>query len=236
MEVLSELIQGLEQLSKGGPMLAPLLFFSLICTAIFLERVVALRRDRLIPADYLSRVYRLLEQGKYDTAVELCERRPMVMTGLIRLGIRRRQLGPVELMRELREYLSRETYGLYRNLYFLRMVAALAPLLGLLGTVWGMIRAFGALSSDAGEAQLKIVADGISVALLTTFAGLVIAVPTYVAHEYLQERAATVVREMHRYALALVRFLKAQDVLLKEMDTAELRERIRFDWEEEASG
>jgi biopolymer transport protein ExbB len=87
-------------------------------------------------------------------------------------------------------------------------------LLGLLGTVLGMIQGFTALASEAGQVQMRIVADGISVALLTTFAGLVIAVPTLVAHQALVHRADRIANEIQRYGVALVRFLKAEEIRL----------------------
>ena len=94
----------------------------------------------------------------------------------------------------------------------LGLVAAVAPLLGLLGTVMGMIRSFDALFARGGADQLRIVADGISVALLTTFAGLVVALPTYIAYRYLMHRANLLVRQLQRYGISLVRFLQAEEI------------------------
>jgi len=202
------------QLLKGGPMLIPLLFFSLIAMAVVLERFSTLRRDRYIPSEYIARIYRQLERGKYDLALALCESRPLLLTNLLRFGIERREMEESALIAEVREYARRSVRELYRNLFVLSLVATLAPLLGLLGTVLGMIQGFTALASEAGQVQMRIVADGISVALLTTFAGLVIAVPTLVAHQALVHRADRIANEIQRYGVALVRFLKAEEIRL----------------------
>jgi biopolymer transport protein ExbB len=103
---------------------------------------------------------------------------------------------------------------LYRHLFVLGLVAAVSPLLGLLGTVLGMIYSFGALYADVGDVDLRVVADGISIALLTTFAGLVIAVPSIVAHRYLMNRADQYTRELRRYGVSLVRFIKSHELRL----------------------
>lgn len=195
-------------------MLLPLVFFSLIATAIVLERFRTLRRDRYIPSDYIARIYRQLERGKHDLALALCESRPLLVTNLLRFGIERRELDESALIVEVRDFARRNSRELYRNLFVLSLVATIAPLLGLLGTVLGMIKGFMALALEGGQVQMRIVADGISVALLTTFAGLVIAVPTLIAHQTLLHRADRIAGEIRRYGIALVRFLKTEDIRL----------------------
>lgn len=215
-------------------MLIPLVFFSLIATAIVLERFQTLRRERHIPSEYIARIYRQLERGKYDLALALCESRPLLVTNLLRFGIERRDLDENTLIAEVKEYTRQNVRELYRNLFVLSLVATIAPLFGLLGTVLGMIKGFMALALEGGQVQMRIVADGISVALLTTFAGLVIAVPTLVAHQTLMHRADRIATEIRRYGIALVRFLKTEDVRL--FDAPD--EPDNYDWElrESSSG
>ena len=148
----------------------------------------------------------------YDMAVALCETRPLLVMDLLRYGVVNREAAGTALAAEVRAYVRQRSSVLYRNLCMLALVAAVAPLLGLLGTVWGMIRSFDALFERGGADQLQIVADGISVALLTTFAGLVVALPTYIAYRYLMNRANQLVRQLQRYGISLVRFLQAEDI------------------------
>lgn len=213
-----QITMGVQQLSKGGFMLLPLLFFSLLALSVALERFATLRRDRLIPSEYIARIFRLMENGKYETALALCARRPELITDLLRFGIEHRHERQDELMANVRKFLRGRQPILYKNLFMLSLVATLAPLLGLLGTVIGMIESFGALYSEKGLEQLTIVADGISVALLTTFAGLIVAVPTYIAHQYIQQKADRLAAEFYRYAVSMVHFLKAEHVHLFDVD------------------
>jgi biopolymer transport protein ExbB len=210
--LLTQFTTGMATLRGGGLMLVPLLFLSLAATAIVLDRLAVLRREQRIPADIITRVYRLLERRKYDMAIALCESRPLLVMELLGYGVTRRDAAATTLAHQIRGHLRRRSAILYRNLFMLGLVAAVAPLLGLLGTVTGMIRAFDALFSRGGADQLRIVADGISVALLTTFAGLVVALPTYIAYRYLVHRSDQLVRQLQRYGISLVRFLQAEEI------------------------
>ena len=209
--VLKQLIGGLQVLLTGGPMFFPLLFLSLTGMALFLEKRAELKRERNIPPEYIARIYRLIEGRRYDIAEELCKNRPMLVTDLLRTGIESRALGERELSKALRERLHLRGQAVYNNLPLLGMVASAAPILGLLGTVIGMLISFGALSMGGDAEQLKIVADGIGTALLTTFGGLAVAAPTYIAHRYLLNQADQLIREVRRYGVELARFLQAEE-------------------------
>ena len=228
-DLLEQIGIGIGTLRNGGPMLVPLLFFSLAATAIFLERMGALKREQQIPSEYIARVYRLLERGKYDTAIALCDAKDMLVTDLLKVGIQNRDLSEGDLFKEIRAFMYHHGRRLYRNMFMMSLVSALAPLLGLLGTVLGMMVSFAALGYESGDAQLKIVANGISVALLTTFAGLVIAVPTFIAHQYLVNRADHIKRELQRYAISLVRFLKAEQLRIDMTEEVYADDRTEFE-------
>ena len=208
----SQFSTGMATLRSGGVMLVPLLFLSLAATAIVLDRIAVLRREQNVPAEIITRVYRLLERRKYDMAIALCETRPHLVMDLLRFGVVNRDAAATTLAVQLRQHVRQRSAVLYTNLFMLGLVAAVAPLLGLLGTVTGMIRSFDALFARGGVDQLGIVADGISVALLTTFAGLSVALPTFIAFSYLTHRANKLGRQLQRYGISLVRFLQAEEI------------------------
>ena len=208
----SQFSTGMATLRSGGVMLVPLLFLSLAATAIVLDRIVVLRREQNVPAEIITRVYRLLERRKYDMAIALCETRPHLVMELLRFGVVNRDTAATTLAAQLRQHVRQRSAVLYTNVFMLGLVAAVAPLLGLLGTVTGMIRSFDALFARGGTDQLGIVADGISVALLTTFAGLSVALPTFIAFSYLTHRANKIGRQLQRYGISLVRFLQAEEI------------------------
>lgn len=214
--LVQQILGGVRLLTKGGPLLIPMLFFSIAAMTVVLERFRNLRRERYIPVEYVARIFRLMERGKFDMGLALCESRPMLLTNLLRMGIRRRHAPEDALLGDVKEYLRVRMPELYRNHFFLTLVAAISPLLGLLGTVLGMIQGFSGLQMESGHLQMRIVADGISVALLTTFAGLAIAVPTFVVHQVLEHRANQIAMEIHRYGISLVRFLKRDEVRIFE--------------------
>ncbi|MBM3214866.1 hypothetical protein FJZ36_08130 [Candidatus Poribacteria bacterium] len=227
LSLIHRMLAGSQELLKGGPMLIPLAFFSLVATTVVLERWKTLRRDRYIPSEYVARIYRQLERGKYDLALALCESRSYLVTDLLKLGIENRHASEEALTKLVRLFFKRRLPELYRNMHVLALVATLAPLLGLLGTVLGMVTGFKALAVETGQMQLRIVADGISVALLTTFAGLLIAVPTLVAHQILMHRADRLAMEARRYGIALIRFLKMGELVTVDEDESELEVTIQ---------
>ncbi|MDE0020774.1 MAG: MotA/TolQ/ExbB proton channel family protein [Candidatus Poribacteria bacterium] len=213
-DLFRQLIGGFEILLTGGAMFFPLLFFSIVAMALFLDKRAELKRQRKVPAEYIARIYRLLENERYDIAASLCENRPMLVTDLLLTGIQNRRLGERELNKLLKQRLRLLRQQTQTNLPLLGMVATAAPILGLLGTTLGMIVSFAALTEgQGGDAQkMGVVADGIKVALLTTFGGLVVAAPTFIAHRYLVVLADQVIREVQRYGTGLSLFLKAEDL------------------------
>lgn len=213
-EFFQQLIGGFGILLKGGAMFFPLLFLSIAAMALFLDKRAELNRESKVPAEYIARIYRLLENERYDIAASLCENRPMLVTNLLLTGIQNRRLGERELNKLLKQRVKLLRQQTQANLPLLGMVAAAAPILGLLGTVIGMIVSFAALTEgQGGDAQkMAVVADGIKAALLTTFGGLVVAAPTFIAHRYLVVLADQVIREVQRYGTGLSLFLRAEDL------------------------
>ena len=207
-----QLLGGFGILLKGGAMFFPLLFLSIAAMALFLDKRAQLKRERKVPAEYIARIYRLLENERYDIAASLCENRPMLVTDLLLTGIQNRRLGERELNKILSQRMKLLRQQTQTNLPLLGMVASAAPILGLLGTVLGMIISFAALTEGGDAEKMAVVADGIKAALLTTFGGLVVAAPTFIAHRYLVVLADQVAREVQRYGTGLSLFLKAEDL------------------------
>lgn len=197
---------GLEQLGGGGPLLIPLLFCSLFAHAIILERLYNLRRSKLMPRRFIARIYRVLEKGNPEMALSLCESRPGPLTRILRIAIINRDLSKDDL-RVVCDVTARvEKLHLQKYLRALAFLAVLAISIGLFGTVVGMFVSFGAVwRTDKPDSSL-IVARGISHALLTTAAGLAVALPAMVGYAYFTAKAGSMIDEMTRHSLSLVRF------------------------------
>lgn len=207
------IVSGLEQLSGGGILLIPLIGCSICAHAIIMERIYHLRRERVIPSQFVTRsIYQELVQGNPEAAIQMCELRPGPLTNVLRAGIKRRDADEETLKRVVRLSINSEKPKLTRYLHILGLLSAVAIYTGLLGTFLGMIISFGNLYEIEGQVgQSSKIAGGISQALITTAAGLMIALPTYVAYYYFNSKAQLFLTELERHGMSLVRFLVAEE-------------------------
>ena len=200
------IIGGIKQLGGGGPLLIPLLFCSLFAHAIILERLFNLRRKKLMPRRFIARIYRVLENGNPEMALSLCEARPGPLTRVLKVGINHRNLTKDDLWVVLNITARLEEARLQKYLQTLAFLGGVAIIIGLLGTVSGMYGGFSAMwKTDEPDAATEV-ANGISVALLTTAAGLMVALPAMVGHAYFTAKVKSMVDEMTRHSFSLVRF------------------------------
>jgi biopolymer transport protein ExbB len=187
----------------------PILACSVIATAIVIERALTLRRGRIMPDKLVTRIWQLYRQGQLTEAriEEIREASPlgrMLAAGLINRDHSR------EVMKEAIGDAGRHVVAqLGRYLNTLGTIASVAPLLGLLGTVFGMIDIFGVIM-NVGTGNAGLLAGGISTALLTTAAGLSVAIPTLLFHRFLESKVDRIALEMEEQALRLVEVLKGE--------------------------
>ncbi|MCU0610515.1 MAG: MotA/TolQ/ExbB proton channel family protein [Candidatus Eisenbacteria bacterium] len=194
-------------LSKAGPLIYPLAACSLLACTITLERLWALRRRRVLPREIVEVVEAVRPDRDLILAIEVCRRNPGVFSNIMRQGLELTG-EPWEVIRDaVSDVGRRETTVLQRHLVWLQTVAQAAPLLGLLGTVTGMIKLFGAISV-AGLGDPQALSEGISEAILTTAAGLVIGIPTLVAYNLLSAKAESLVTEIETHASMLLQRLR----------------------------
>ena len=210
------ILSGLERLSEGGVVLILLMIYSIWSHSIIFERAYRLRRERVIPSHFVTRsIYHELVQGNPEIAIKMCEKRPGPLTNILRAGIERRDADEDTLKRVVRMAISVEKPVLIRYLSILGVLASVALYTGLLGTVLGMIHSFGALYTLEGQiGEPTNVATGVSQALITTAAGLVVALPAYVAHDYFRTKSDGFLKELERHGMSLVRFLATEEYKL----------------------
>jgi len=188
---------------KGGILMIPLAVCSLIAIAVGAERLIVLRRPRIIPAGIADRCDEAIRAGRSADEFREAERSPagrLLAAGMEKLGH-----GTEVVERHIAAEGEHEVHVMRKRLRSLVVITALAPLLGLTGTIFGMIRAFQtvALSSEAlGKAEL--LARGIYEAMITTAAGLLVAMPTIVLYHYLAGRVEQTAHELDRLAVAFV--------------------------------
>jgi biopolymer transport protein ExbB len=197
----------LDLIAKSGPIFYALALCSLITTVVTIERVLALRRGRVMPRHILD-VVESVQVGKdLSVAIEMCRRNPGVLADVMRAGLENAERPWEEMRDAVLDAGRQETPTLERNLYWLQTVAQAAPLLGLLGTVFGMIKMFAA-TSLAGLGDPRTLSGGISMAMFTTAEGLCIGIPALFAYNYLAARSERYILEIETYASRLVARLR----------------------------
>jgi biopolymer transport protein ExbB len=198
----------LRLVTTGNPMLWPLALCSVVALGFALERLIALRRDRVIPRDFVNRFLERLSSGKLDRerAVELCRANDSPVARVFAHAIRYWGQPAAAIRQALGHDAAGELADLKRNVRVLNGTATLSPLLGLLGTVIGMIESFDALGvgGPAGTGRGEQLAHGISLALMTTAAGLAIAVISVVAYYYLLHQIDALVRELDDQTMKVI--------------------------------
>ena len=193
----------LELVKAGGPLMWPIIACSVIAMAIILERLWTYRERRVMPTNLLAQIWKLYQAKELSAAHIATVRKKSPLGRILAAGLANRH-HQREVMKEAIEEEGRQVvHELERYLNTLGTIANISPLLGLLGTVIGMIKVFTAIT-DAGVGNPAILAGGISEALITTAAGLSVAIPAVIFHRYLSGRVDKLVIGMEEQALKMV--------------------------------
>ncbi len=191
-----------ELINAGGWVMAPIIACSILAVAIVAERLWVLRGTRVAPAHLVPEVWRLHTVSGLDAVALRRLRAGSPLGRVVAAGITHAQQPRAEMLERIEEVGRIEALGLERYLNTLGTIAAITPLLGLLGTVIGMIDVFSTIDAT-GLGDNRALAGGIGEALITTGAGLTVAIPAVVAHRYLRGRVNRLIVSIEREALKL---------------------------------
>ena len=196
----------------GGLLMWPILLCSIVTFTFAIERLVTLRRGRVIPRRFLNSFIRDLEKGEMtrEDAMQRCRRDGSPVALVILSAVRRWGRPMSEIEQAINEGGEREVLSLRRNLRALHGSANLATLLGLLGTVIGMILAFNQVALASGQPRAEMLSTGIAQALLTTAFGLAVAIPSLFLHAYFSGRVERLVYEIDQQGLAVAEKICAE--------------------------
>ena len=197
----------MEFLSKGGVLMWPILALLVWGVGIIVYKALSLRRGKVINPEVIGQIEKLLIGGKVPEATAYCKQHVVPMTRIIQEGILNYEKSEAEIKEILEEAGRQEVPFIRSHIAALGTIASVSPLLGLLGTVIGMISVFTTLSANT-EINSSMLAGGISEALITTAAGMLVAVPTLVSYNYFVNRIQLLVIEMERVSLRMVALLK----------------------------
>jgi biopolymer transport protein ExbB len=199
-----------EFMQKGGPIMWPIFLCSVISFAIVIERLIRLRQEQIDTKAFMEQISKSLKRNKIMEALDLCDRTSGPISAILKAGILKHDRSRNEIREAIEDASIHEVPRLERNLPVLATVAQVAPLLGLLGTVTGLVKAFQVIESKAtalNPVNPGDLAGGIWEALLATTFGLCVAIPTYVAYNYLVSRVDGFVLDMERSATDLLNIL-----------------------------
>ena len=197
-------------LISGGPVMIPLGALSMVAVAIIMERLWVLRRSNFLQSSTVQTLSGLLASDKFQGSIDFCHRHPGPFTDLVIALVENRH-APYEELKEILEDTGRlQLMGLQRGLPALATIVAGAPLLGLLGTVIGMIKIFSVVAT-AGSGITEQLSSGISQALITTATGLVIAIPALFVHSYLESRALSILSDIEAQILDFLHLVREHE-------------------------
>jgi biopolymer transport protein ExbB len=191
-----------EIVRAGGPLMWPIILCSIAAIAIVAERLWTLSAQRVMPRGLLQKVWQLVDNNQINDKVIAALEQNSPLGRVLAAGLANRHR-PREVMIERLEDTGRHVvHELERFLNTLGTIASVTPLLGLLGTVTGIIKAFNAIT-EGGMGDPRMLSGGISEALITTAAGLLVAIPALIAYRYLRGRVERIVIDMEKNAIQL---------------------------------
>jgi biopolymer transport protein ExbB len=194
----------LEFFGKGGFIIYPLLLCSIAAFAIVIEKSIFLRRKKVIIPEIVNILDNIKGSADIALALSICEKHKGPFANIVRVGLENRHLPKDDIKETLSDQGRQEVRSLERGLIILETVAGIAPLLGLLGTVIGILKVFNVISA-MGVGQATAMAGGISEALITTIVGLSIGIPAVVGYNYFINKADGLILEIEKYSSLLVK-------------------------------
>jgi biopolymer transport protein ExbB len=195
---------------KGGIFMYPILLCSITALAIFIERLWNLRRSQVVPLEFVQEVESFLRKGNIPEAVMRCQHNRSSIAHILLVAIKNYGKRRETLKEYLEEIGRQETALLERFVEGLGTITGVSTLLGLLGTISGMIKMFSVVSTQT-VVNPTTLAGGISEALITTYAGLTVAIPSLVMYKYLQSKTNGLILEMEDHSIRLVELLKEKE-------------------------
>jgi len=197
----------IEFIARGGIFMYPIIACSIVALAVFFERLWVLRIISVIPKKFINSVEDLLKKNKISEALFLCQSNNSSISKIFQAGLKNAGKGMWFVKESIEERGVREAIILEKHLGILSTIAHLSPLLGLLGTVSGLIKTFNVLSAQ-GPGNPAALSGGIAEALITTAAGLTIAIPALIGYRFLKDRADDLIFAMEDRSIKLVELME----------------------------
>jgi biopolymer transport protein ExbB len=193
---------------KGGPVMIPIIIGSIFGFAIVIEKLLVLRKVSMDNYSFVQHIFRELKNRKFQSALTECEKNSNVpLATLFKIGIERRALAPERLEKILEQAGNNQIQKLEKRLGAFASIVSIEPLLGFLGTITGLIRAFMTWEKAGADITVSALSGGIYEAMITTAAGLIIAIPLYLFYNYFVARISSIAHELTGHSVQLIEML-----------------------------
>lgn len=187
----------LDAIKSSGAIGIVILLMSVVAMALVIEHFMTLKREKLAPPELIDEIEELFQEGNYQEAMEACDANPCFFTNVVAAGTRKLGHPFATIEKSIEEMEDEETVKLQQKIGWLSLIAGIGPMMGLFGTVTGMVGAFSTIgSAGAGGVNPSDFAEDISLALTTTVLGLVVAIPTTAFFTYFRNRVTTISLEV----------------------------------------
>ena len=181
-----------------------ILFLSFVSLALIIEHIVNIKRDKIVPPQLIDEIEGMMDNEEYQEALELCEAEPNFLTNVLAAALPKINSGFETMKISMDDAGEDEAIKLQQKIGYLSLIGNIAPMMGLFGTVSGMIQAFQMIAEKGASVTPADLAGGISQALVTTFLGLFVAIPTMIAFFFFRNKVVRITLEIHAIADDLV--------------------------------
>lgn len=202
--MIATFISGIELMGKGGVMMYPIFLASVVAFAIIIERLVFFKKCNENPDDIFAAIKDLARNNKQVSTTDICKGNEGPVSRILDVGVQARKEPRWKLEEKLTVHGQEEIRELRKNLRGLEVIATISPLMGLLGTVVGMVKAFNKVAQYKGQVDPSLLAGGIWEALLTTAAGLALAIPVVIMLNYFERKVEAISFLLGKYGQFLV--------------------------------
>jgi biopolymer transport protein ExbB len=208
IETVNQSLSVIDLALQGGFMMVPIVLLSFIAIYIFFERFLTINKANQDPGAFMHKVKEQVLKGDINGARLLCSQTDSPIARMIEKGISRIGSPLKNIEASIENVAKIEIFKLERNLSTLATISGAAPMMGFLGTVIGMVKAFISISQEEGSVSPKLLSDGIYTAMITTVAGLVVGIVAYLAYNYLVSRVQKVIHKMEYTSIDFVDLLQ----------------------------
>jgi biopolymer transport protein ExbB len=193
---------------SGGEVMVVLTLLSITAMALVIYYFITMKQDKLLPVKFLNEAVSLIEEQKDEDVKAFCgSTTPNLISDIVLAGVSRKGHEKVVIQEAMEDKAKRSITGLWQKLSYLADIAAIAPMLGLLGTVLGMIQAFNVIAFQTGAVKPVLLASGISKAMVTTAAGLIVAIPAMIFYSYFRGVMQSITTQFEHISSELIQLV-----------------------------